>query len=98
MKSLYIHGKNAQASSNETFLTRNPATGEPLAELEQASVQDVESRSRFSETRFQNMVGNEWHGARANLMRAVMFTRERNDDLPHWKYKIQVSLFKKRWK
>ena len=41
--SLYIHGRYQQASSEETFTTINPATGEPLARVQQAALADVDA-------------------------------------------------------
>ncbi|WP_036187323.1 aldehyde dehydrogenase family protein, partial [Marinobacterium lacunae] len=40
---LYIHGQYRNATSGETFVTRNPATGEVLAEVQQAAQADVEA-------------------------------------------------------
>ncbi|MGF1778960.1 betaine-aldehyde dehydrogenase [Vibrio nomapromontoriensis] len=81
MKSLYIHGKTVQASSNETFLTRNPATGETLAELEQASVQDVDRAVESAKQGFK--VWSAMSGVERGriLMRAVALLRERNNQL-----------------
>jgi len=81
MTSLYIHGRAVKASSEETFSTHNPATGELLAELGQASEQDVEAAIESARKGFQ-----EWSalsGAQRGriLMRAVTILRERNDEL-----------------
>lgn len=43
LKSLFINGKACSASSAESFTTYNPANGEPLAEIGQASESDVQA-------------------------------------------------------
>ena len=39
---LYIHGRPAPADNSETFSTVNPAAGEILAEVQQASSADID--------------------------------------------------------
>ena len=39
---LYIHGDNIESSSGETFNSINPANGEVIATIGQASEDDVE--------------------------------------------------------
>jgi betaine-aldehyde dehydrogenase len=81
MKSLYIHGQATDVSSVETFITSNPATGEQLAEIGQASAQDVDRAIASAQAGFKvwsSMTGIERGRI---LMRAVAILRERNDEL-----------------
>src|SRR4051794_571806 len=78
---LYIHGRRASADSSETFSTVNPATGEILAEVQQASVADID-RALASAREGQRV----WAGSTAMqrsriLRRAVEILRSRNDEL-----------------
>ncbi|PSV46163.1 betaine-aldehyde dehydrogenase [Photobacterium indicum] len=81
MKSLYIHGQATDVSSVETFITSNPATGEQLAEIGQASTQDVERAIESAQEGFK--VWSAMSGIERGriLMRAVAILRERNDEL-----------------
>ncbi|MEH6532306.1 MAG: betaine-aldehyde dehydrogenase [Photobacterium frigidiphilum] len=81
MKSLYIHGQATDASSVETFITSNPATGEQLAEIGQASAQDVDRAIASAKAGFK--VWSAMSGIERGriLMRAVAILRERNDEL-----------------
>ena len=81
INSLYIHGCATEASSGETFFTRNPATGEVLAEIGQASAQDVEKAVASAQQGFK--LWSALSGAERSriLMRAVAILRERNDEL-----------------
>ncbi len=40
---LYIHGRYVEATSGKTFNSINPANGETIATLQQASEQDIEA-------------------------------------------------------
>ena len=78
---LYIHGRPASADSAETFSTVNPATGEILAEVQQASPADID-RAVASAHEGQRV----WAGITAMqrsriLRRAVEILRARNDEL-----------------
>ena len=42
LERLFIHGAYVDATSGETFETFNPATGEALATVQQASAADIE--------------------------------------------------------
>ena len=79
--SLYIHGRYQQASSEETFTTINPATGEPLARVQQAALADVDAAVASAQAGFRvwsAMTGTE----RSRILRrAVEILRERNDEL-----------------
>ncbi|MGF1877536.1 betaine-aldehyde dehydrogenase [Photobacterium frigidiphilum] len=81
MKSLYIHGQATDISSVETFITSNPATGEQLAEIGQASAQDVDRAIASAQAGFK--VWSAMSGIERGriLMRAVAILRERNDEL-----------------
>ncbi|PSU44497.1 betaine-aldehyde dehydrogenase [Photobacterium frigidiphilum] len=81
MKSLYIHGQATDVSSVETFITSNPATGEQLAEIGQASAQDVDRAIASAQAGFK--VWSAMSGIERGriLMRAVAILRERNDEL-----------------
>jgi betaine-aldehyde dehydrogenase len=79
--SLYIHGAYRDASSGETFETRNPATGELLAQVQQANEADVEAALASAREGFaiwSAMTGTERSRI---LLRAVELLRERNDEL-----------------
>jgi betaine-aldehyde dehydrogenase len=78
---LYIHGRPASADSAETFSSVNPATGEVLAEVQQASSADID-RAVASAHEGQRI----WAGFTAMqrsrvLRRAVDILRARNDEL-----------------
>ncbi|MDX1301886.1 betaine-aldehyde dehydrogenase [Photobacterium sp.] len=81
MKSLYVHGQATDASSGESFTTSNPATGEQLAEIGQASAQDVDRAIASAQAGFK--VWSAMSGIERGriLMRAVAILRERNDEL-----------------
>ncbi|MFA0438439.1 betaine-aldehyde dehydrogenase [Vibrio sp. 10N.286.49.C2] len=81
MKSLYIHGQAVDSSSNETFFTLNPANGETIAEVDQASMNDVDRAVESAQKGFK--VWSAMSGIERGriLMRAVALLRERNDEL-----------------
>lgn len=81
MKSLYIHGQATEASSGETFATYNPATGEKLAEIGQASVQDVDRTIASAQEGFKVWSAMSGMERGRILTRAVAILRERNDEL-----------------
>lgn len=79
--SLYIDGALCYASSGETFTSYNPATGEPLAVLGQASASDVQAAIDSAQRGFAI-----WSAMTATersriLLKAVAILRERNDEL-----------------
>ncbi|MBV1790405.1 aldehyde dehydrogenase family protein, partial [Marinobacterium sp. D7] len=78
---LYIHGQYRNATSGETFLTRNPATGEVLAEVHQASQADVDAA--VASCAEGQAIWGAMSGAERGriLLRAVQLLRERNDEL-----------------
>ncbi|MGR5145308.1 betaine-aldehyde dehydrogenase [Photobacterium alginatilyticum] len=81
MKSLYIHGQATEASSEETFVTCNPATGEELAEIGQATVQDVDRAIASAQQGFKVWSAMSGMERGRILMRVVAILRERNDEL-----------------
>lgn len=81
MNSLYIDGQSIQATSGETFTSINPANGEPIAQLGQASQADLELAIESAKRGF-----SVWSAMTAIersriLLNAVKILRERNDDL-----------------
>lgn len=81
MKSLYIHGQATEVSSGETFVTLNPATGEQLAEIGQASTQDVDSAIASAQEGFKVWSAMSGMERGRILKKAVAILRERNDEL-----------------
>lgn len=81
IKQLYIHGKYVSATSGETFPTLNPATGETLAEVQQASQADVDAAVASAWEGFQVWSAMSGAERRMILNRAVAILRERNDEL-----------------
>lgn len=80
-KALYINGRYQDATSGETFTTLNPATGEVLANVQQASLADVDLAVASAQEGFK--VWSAMSGAERGriMMRAVAILRERNDEL-----------------
>jgi betaine-aldehyde dehydrogenase len=78
---LYINGAHQSATSNETFTSTNPATGRPLATIDQASQADVDAAVVSSQAGFliwSTMMPVE----RARILqKAARILRERNDEL-----------------
>ena len=80
-KHLYIHGAYAEANSGEFFETINPANGQVISRIGQASKEDVENAIVSAEKGF-----SEWSAMSAVergriLLKAVSILRERNDEL-----------------
>lgn len=81
MNSLYIDGQSIQATSGETFTSINPANGEPIAQLGQASQADLELAIESAKRGF-----TVWSAMTAIersriLLNAVKILRERNNEL-----------------
>ncbi|MCL4147453.1 UNVERIFIED_CONTAM: hypothetical protein GTU68_011309 [Idotea baltica] len=81
INSLYIDGKSIPATSGETFTSINPANGEPIAQLGQASQADLELAIESAKRGF-----TVWSAMTAIersriLLNAVKILRERNNDL-----------------
>ncbi|MBZ9568703.1 betaine-aldehyde dehydrogenase [Modicisalibacter tunisiensis] len=78
---LYIDGRRVDATSGETFDTVNPANGEVLARVQQASREDIDravASARRGQQVWAAMTGMERSRI---LLRAVALLRERNDEL-----------------
>jgi len=78
---LYIDGEYVNATSGETFLSINPATGEILADIQNASQADVDKAvesARRGQKIWAAMPGVERGRI---LLRVVELLRERNDEL-----------------
>ncbi|MBE1276523.1 betaine-aldehyde dehydrogenase [Enterovibrio baiacu] len=78
---LYIHGGYVDATSGETFKTLNPATNQPLADVQQASQADVDKAVQSAWEGFQVWSAMSAPERRTILNRAVAILRERNDEL-----------------
>src|SRR5260370_7440200 len=81
LQRLYIGGAYVDATSGETFDTLDPATGETLASVQQASAADIDRAVRSAREG-----QREWAAFTAMqrsrvLRRAVQLLRERNDEL-----------------
>lgn len=77
----YINGQTSNVSSGETFTSVNPATGEILAEIRQASQDDIEQAVE-SAVRGQKQWAAMPGVARGRILnKAVAILRQRNDEL-----------------
>lgn len=81
MKSLYIDGCACNATSGESFITYNPANGEPLATIGQASPQDLERAIESAKQGFKVWSAMAPMERSRILLKAVAILRERNDEL-----------------
>lgn len=81
MKSLYLDGKYVAATSGETFASTNPATGETVAVLGQASAQDVELAIESAKRGFKVWSSMLPVERSRILLKAVAILRARNDEL-----------------
>nr|WP_298372358.1 betaine-aldehyde dehydrogenase [uncultured Halomonas sp.] len=80
---LFIDGKRVDATSGDTFEITNPANGEHLATIQQASKADVD-RAVASAREGQKIWGAMSGMERSRILqRAVALLRERNDELAH---------------
>ena len=78
---LYIDGNYLASSSGETFMSINPANGETIAIVDQASEKDVEKAVLSSEKAFSVWSGMSAFERGRILLKAVSILRERNDEL-----------------
>jgi betaine-aldehyde dehydrogenase len=78
---LYIDGQYCDASSNESFADYNPATGELLADIQTASLSDVDKAVAAAKRGF--AVWSAMSGTERGriLQKTVAILRERNDEL-----------------
>lgn len=78
---LYIHGQYTDATSGKTFDSINPATGEVIATIQQASQTDIEAAVK-SAAEGQKIWAAKTAVERSRILRrAVDILRERNDEL-----------------
>ncbi|MFM0054027.1 betaine-aldehyde dehydrogenase [Paraburkholderia phytofirmans] len=78
---LYIGGGYVDATSGETFDTLDPATGETLASVQQASAADVDRAVRSAQQGQREWAALTSMQRSRILRRAVELLRERNDEL-----------------
>lgn len=81
MKTLFIDGKAQSATSGESFVTYNPANGEPLATIGLASQQDLEQSVESAKRGFAVWSAMSPVERSRILLKAVSILRERNDEL-----------------
>ncbi|NRB69261.1 MAG: betaine-aldehyde dehydrogenase [Vibrio sp.] len=81
IKSLYIDGSACNATSGESFTTYNPANGEPLATIGQASPKDLERAIESAKQGFKVWSAMTPMERSRILLKAVAILRERNDEL-----------------
>ncbi|MBB1313025.1 betaine-aldehyde dehydrogenase [Aliivibrio sp. SR45-2] len=81
MNSLYIDGQSIQATSGETFTSINPANGEPIAQLGQASQADLELAIESAKRGFAVWSAMSPIERSRILLNSVKILRERNNDL-----------------
>jgi len=78
---LYIDGSYCDASSSNTFASYNPATGELLAQIQEASLADVDRAVDCAERGFAIWSAMSPTERGRIMLRAVALLRERNDEL-----------------
>ena len=78
---LYIDGRYVDATSRETFPTLNPATGEVIARVQQASSADVDASVISARAGFDTWAGMTGTARARVLMETVRLLRARNDEL-----------------
>ena len=80
-KHLYIHGSYTEANSGEFFETINPANGQVICQIGQASKEDVENAIISAEKGFLKWSAMSAVERGRILLKAVSILRERNDEL-----------------
>lgn len=81
MNTLYIDGQTVAATSGETFVSTNPANGEPIAIIGQASQSDLDQAVASAQRGFAVWSAMSAVERSRILMKAVEILRARNDDL-----------------
>jgi len=81
IKAQFIDGEACQATSNETFKTLNPASGQVLAEVGQASEQDLARAVEAAKRGFKVWSAMSPTERSRILLKAVALLRARNDEL-----------------
>ena len=77
----YIHGKYVDATSNTTFQSINPATGEVLAELQSCSDHDIDRAVQSAQQGQKKWAAMTAIQRSRILNKAVAILRQRNDEL-----------------
>ncbi|GAB7349857.1 hypothetical protein MBLNU459_g0556t1 [Dothideomycetes sp. NU459] len=80
-RQLYYDGKSQAATSKSTFQTINPATGQPIGQIQTASHADIDSAIRSAETAFPSWSTTPPIVRSRILLKAVSLLRARNDEL-----------------
>lgn len=78
---LYIHGQHVDATSGKTFDSINPATGEVIATIQQASKEDIDAAVKSAQQGQKEWAAKTAMERSRILRRAVDILRERNDEL-----------------
>jgi len=78
---LYINGAHKSATSNETFRSINPATGQPLGTIDQANQGDVDAAVVSAQAGFAIWSAMMPVERARILQKAARILRERNDEL-----------------
>ncbi|KGY13296.1 betaine-aldehyde dehydrogenase [Vibrio tubiashii] len=81
IKAQFIDGEACKATSNETFATVNPANGQVIAEVGQASDQDLARAIAAAKRGFKVWAAMSPTERSRILLKAVALLRERNDEL-----------------
>jgi betaine-aldehyde dehydrogenase len=81
LQQLYYDGKPQSATSNETFQTVDPSTGAPLASIQSASDEDINSAIKSAQAAFPEWSKRPAIERSRILLKAVAILRERNDTI-----------------
>ena len=81
VQQLYIGGRRVDATSDETFRTVNPATGKPIADVQQASPADVDAAVESARSGQRTWAGTPAKERARTLQRAAALLFDRNDEL-----------------
>lgn len=80
---LLINGQHLESSTGETFITYNPATGEPLARIASAGAEDVDRAVEAARTGFEKGKWSRFSASKRGqvLMKVAQIMRQRFDQL-----------------
>ena len=81
VQQLYIGGRRVDATSDETFRTVNPATGKPIADVQQASPADVDAAVESARSGQRIWAATPAKDRARILQRAAALLFDRNDEL-----------------
>lgn len=86
---LFINNEWVDAKDGKTFLSYNPATGEPIAELESASKDDVDKATAAAKAAFESGVWSNMDPEERGeyLRKAAEILRRRADEFAVWECK-----------